>query len=160
VKSNDLIAEALSTWRMNNSTTLLLLDKIPQRGLELQPRGTRARNIAQVFAHLHNCRIGWIRWHDATYIKKMERFVPRSLPSRTQLKRALNSSAGMCESFFQQALEGNAPIKSFRRQPLRFMTYLILHEAHHRGQIALALKLSGIKIPQDIFWTRWIWGKE
>ena len=29
-----------------------------------------------------------------------------------------------------------------------------------RGQIALALKLASIKIPENIFWSKWIWGKE
>jgi uncharacterized damage-inducible protein DinB len=160
MKLNETIAGAISIWHMNNTTTVQLLDAVPQKALMLTPRGPRARNIAQVFAHLHNCRIGWIRWHDSDAVKGIRRFAPRSLPSKKELKAALNSSAVMCERFFQRALEGKAPIKSFRKQPLRFMTYLIMHESHHRGQIALALKLASVRIPPEIFWSKWIWGKD
>lgn len=159
----DFIVEALSTWRVNNKTNLLLLNSIPKKGLLLEPSGPRARNIAQMFAHLYHARIGWVRWHEPSAAAGMKRFSKGIVPLRSELKRALNSSATMIEAFLERAFQGQAKIKSFQKQPIRFMTYLIMHEAHHRGQIAFALKHSGMRLPADVsahLWQDWFWGKE
>ena len=38
-----------------------------------------------------------------------------------------------------------------------FITYLIAHEAHHRGNMLLTLKLSGEKIEDKVKFGLWEW---
>lgn len=45
----------------------------------------------------------------------------------------------------------------------RIPAYLISHDSHHRGQIALVLKQNGMRLPDEVaikdLWYEWYFGK-
>jgi uncharacterized damage-inducible protein DinB len=51
----------------------------------------------------------------------------------------------------------------FGKNIICWMGHLISHESHHRGQIMIALKQSGIKLPEQVvingLWGKWISGQ-
>jgi uncharacterized damage-inducible protein DinB len=49
-------------------------------------------------------------------------------------------------------------IKGFNPQLAAFLSYIIAHESHDRGQIMLSLKLCGHPIDKKVQFGLWEWG--
>jgi len=55
--------------------------------------------------------------------------------------------------------ERTGQIKGAKLGPLAFLAYAIAHEAHHRGQIILHLKLAKKPLDRAISYSLWYWNK-
>jgi uncharacterized damage-inducible protein DinB len=159
----DIATQVVAAWRRHNEITLYLLARIPLPGFSAVPAGSRGRDVARQFAHLDRVRRGWIHFHETGKRPRLPRADAGRPPRRAQLGRALRESGAAVESFIRLALDGEVRPRLFGGQVLRWMAYLISHEAHHRGQIMLALKQSGMRLPEKVavqgLWGQWMFGK-
>ncbi len=49
-------------------------------------------------------------------------------------------------------------IKGFKPHATAFVAYLVAHEAYHRAQVDLALRLSGAPVDDKTHYGVWEWG--
>ncbi len=56
-------------------------------------------------------------------------------------------------------IKANGNVKGFKRGVVTLLGYFIHHEAHHRGNILLTLKLCGYKLPTELQYGIWEWNK-
>src|SRR6266481_1626349 len=99
----------LETYASNDAMNQLILSELDPRAWRAQPPGERGggRTIAAIFAHLHNCRLVWLK-NSAPHLK-----CPAPLdPHRCTMKQASaahKKSAEQCLRMLTDALSGDAP---------------------------------------------------
>ena len=156
------LAQILQAWRVNNSINIKLIRQIPQKGFDAVPSGSRGRTVARQLIHMHKVHVGWLRYFGAKLSAKARPFNKDESPSRAQLVAAFRASGNAVGEFLREILESGGRVKFFQGKPVRWMCYLIAHDSHHRGQIALALKQNGLRLPQKVavndIWYSWYGG--
>lgn len=157
----------LETYAANDGMNHLILTHLDPRAWRAQLSGQKrgGRTIAAIFAHLHNCRLMWLK-HSAPHLK-----CPSPLdPARCTMKQtaaAHRKSATQCLRMLSDALSAapNRRVAKFSRGSWTqtwpaggtMFAYMFSHEAHHRGQILMLAHQLGYRIPQ--YPGVWHWEK-
>jgi uncharacterized damage-inducible protein DinB len=157
--ASSLTEQALGAWRTHQEINELLIDAIPEKGFAAVPSESRGRDVARQFIHMDYVRVKWLQHCNAPEAKGLTLHRKEEELSPAQLKSALRDSGRAVESFLRRLMEQGGKTKMFKGEPVRLLCYLISHESHHRGQIALALKQNGMRLPDEValegLWQKW-----
>src|SRR5260370_30903102 len=134
----------LETYASNDAMNQLIRSHLDPRAWRAQPPGEKAsgRTIAAIFAHLHNCRLKWLK-RSAPHLKCPLQLDPHCCTMK-QAAAAHRRSAKQCLRMLSDALScgPNRRVARFSRDSWMptwpagrtMFTYMFAPDAHHPGQ--------------------------
>jgi uncharacterized damage-inducible protein DinB len=147
----------VETWEIHNRINLYVLDAIAPEALgDVSP--AKGRNVGELFAHLHNVRLMWLKAAAPEQLKNLKKIEKQDAGKRDLLRKSLVESGDAIVNLLKNSLKADGRVKGFKPHAGAFMGYLISHESHHRGQIVLLLKQAGHRLDNKILYGMWEWG--
>jgi uncharacterized damage-inducible protein DinB len=155
----------LEAYTVSDRMNQLILESLDPRAWQAKPPGRNARTIAAIFTHMHNMRRKWLRL-SAPHIKLPPQ-LHRSRCTQAQARAALAESARRCSEMLVQALSAKGRVKQFLRDGwakpwpagAAMFAYMIVHDAHHRGQVCMLAHELGFPLPIKTAYGMWSWEK-
>jgi uncharacterized damage-inducible protein DinB len=155
--SIDFRRALLETFAINERANQLLLSNVPDAAWDAKPPSGRGRTIAGIAAHIHHVRLMWLSAADKT--AKLPAKLQPDKASRAQVQTALKASAAAIDSLLQKSLDDPAgKVPNFKPNVVAFVGYLIAHDSHHRGQIAMLAHQANNPVPTKASYGLWEWG--
>lgn len=149
--------QLLDTWQIHDRINLYLLDAVDPAALESHS-ASKGRSVGEQFAHIHNVRLMWLKASAPDLLKGLEKIEPGAANDKKLLRTSLVDSGVAIGKLLANSLEAGGKVKGFKPHASAFLGYLISHESHHRGQIALSLKQAGKPLDKKISFGIWEWG--
>jgi uncharacterized damage-inducible protein DinB len=152
--SNNQLVE---TWQIHDRINLYVLDAVDPQSLG-NHSASKGRSVGEQFAHVHNVRLMWLKSAAPELLKGLNKIESEQANDKKLLAKSLTESGKAIAALLAQSVEAGGKVKGFKPHATAFLGYLISHESHHRGQIALSLKQSGKPLDKKISYGIWEWG--
>ncbi len=146
----------LTAFETNERINQYLLENLPAEAWRAEPPDGKGRTIAAIVAHIHNVRVMWLK--ASAKGSKIPDQLDRARITPAQAAKALGESYAALAAVMEAALKSDGRIKGFRPDVAGFFGYLVSHDAHHRGQIAMLARQVGHPLAQKAIFGMWEWG--
>jgi uncharacterized damage-inducible protein DinB len=145
----------LRTLDINNRITRYLVENLDPKAWDAPTPGGKGRNVAAIVAHIHNVRRMWLKAADS---KEIPEQLEKGKLNTKEALAALDGSAAALHALVNDSLAFGVRIKGFKPDTTAFVGYIIAHDSHHRGQIAMLVRQSGFPLPKQVELGMWEWG--
>jgi len=147
----------VETWQIHDRINLYLLDAVATESLSSHS-ASKGRSVGEQFAHIHNVRLMWLKAAAPDLLASLNKIETNQAGDKKLLRKSLVDSGKAISALLTKSLEAEGKIKGFKPHAAAFVGYLISHESHHRGQIALSLKQAGVPLDKKTAYGIWEWG--
>src|SRR5918911_710668 len=142
-------AQLVETWQIHDRINLYLLEAIAPESLASHS-ASKGRSVGEQFAHIHNVRLMWLKSAAPELLKGVVKIENEQANDKKLLAKSLTDSGKAIAALLTQSLAAGGKVRGFKPHAAAFFGYLISHESHHRGQIALSLKQAGKPLDKKI----------
>lgn len=149
--------QIVETWFINHRTNLMLLDNISEEALTLTTSKRGGGSVGHQLAHMYNVRFWKLEKYDKFLVKELTTIKAEDIKTIKMLKDCHTVTADLVGQLLEKSITDGGKVKGFKRGAVPFLGYFIHHEAHHRGNILLTLKLCGFKLPAKLQYGIWEW---
>ncbi|MBZ5573119.1 MAG: DinB family protein [Acidobacteriia bacterium] len=146
----------LTAFDTNDRINRYMIENLPAEAWRAEPPEGKGRTIAAIVAHIHNVRVMWLK--ATAKGSKIPDQLERGSVTPAQALKALEQSRASLSVVLQSALENDGRVKGFKPDVAGFFGYLMAHDAHHRGQIAMLARQVSHPLPQKAMFGMWEWG--
>ena len=149
--------QIVETWFINHRTNSKLLENLTEDALTLSTSKRGGGNVGYQLAHIYNVRFWKIEKFNKDLVKELTTVKAEDTKTIAMLKECHTISADLIAGILRIGIENRGDVKGNKRGVVPLLGYLIHHEAHHRGNILLTLKLSGYKLTDELKYGIWEW---
>ena len=165
MRTDDTQDQRLAAWRTSCRVTELLVARIPAPLWHAAVPGIPTRTIRSIAAHLHNARCSWIRTLGSEHGVAVPARVDQRTVTPRQLVSALKRSGRGIAAILELGDRHGGRVPPSKRYVWRnlaldvehVMTYFVAHDGHHRGQIVMAARQLGHRLPPSMMAGLWHW---
>jgi uncharacterized damage-inducible protein DinB len=153
--SYQVVDSLIAAYATNQRINLYLIENLPDAAWRDKLPGKKGRDIASIVGHMHSVRLMWLKAcgkASAMPVKLEGEF------SKAEAIAALNESWRAMEPVLRDAFGSDGRVKGFKPDVGSFLAYLLAHDAHHRGQIAMLARQLGHPLSQSAMFGMWEWG--
>jgi len=149
--------QLIETWEIHDRINRYLLDAVEPASLDSHS-ASKGRSVGEQFAHIHNVRLMWLKSAAPDLLKGLAKIENEQANDQKLLHKSLIDSGKAIGELLANSLANGGKVKGFKPHVFAFLGYLISHESHHRGQIALTLKQAGKPLDKKTAYGIWEWG--
>ncbi|HRK22855.1 MAG TPA: DinB family protein [Fimbriimonadaceae bacterium] len=144
--------DILEAWRANDAQNHALLALCEDGDFDLKPG--KGKTIRSNFVHIVGVRKSWSQ----DKLKKESASIPK-LDWKTATREEIVEGLEISNDVMLMLLEQADDSKRRAWTPAMFFAYAVAHEAHHRSQVEIALRING-REPDDLtLYGLWEWPK-
>lgn len=166
-RTDTLSGTIVDAWRTNARVTSFLIEALPAELWAMPVPNIPRRTFRGIAAHLHNARASWTRILGREHGVQAPALVNLHRASKRDVLAAMRRSTDGIEALLVLGLGAGGRVPPsrgyvWRNLPLdvgHVLTYFVAHEAHHRGQLVMAARQLGHRLPPATVHGLWLWTK-